>query len=326
MTHDLDALPHGGDVVMETLPDIGFTVSDAEIAQFRTAGFVRLRQVFSPDTIAYFQDLVDRRLHGGANEHEPADHAYLLALIGRRDFQLSLSRLIGQPSFFTFDHALEFVRGATATYPWYSSAMTFGYQRPDDFGCSIWTPLIPIDPAGQRGGIANIPRTLISGRFAYDMERVAVAAFETRDRWGKAITFEQFASARSAVLNNPTLADMFAALEVEDAYDLGDALIFDKHVIHRAVGLEAGPYDRRAAFAMRFVAADSRYDLPFAETLSYAKRRFGRPLAPTAHFDVSDTNGTLVVESERFDARDSRLVWIAPEQGLRSHRSPAKDL
>ena len=60
---------------------------------------------------------------------------------------------------------------------------------------------------------------------------------------------------RHGILNSPAMLEILENHRVEYDFEPGDALLFNKMVVHRGVVLEEGPLAKRAAYVMRFVEA-----------------------------------------------------------------------
>lgn len=101
---------------------------------------------------------------------------------------------------------------------------------------------------------------------------------------------------------------MLTAHAEEDGFAVGDALLFDKYVIHRSVPLGEGPIETRPAFVMRFVEVGSRYDRTRAENLEFPVTRYGYKAFTQSHLFVGKESGEIIDESDFFDRRHDRLV------------------
>ena len=114
---------------------------------------------------------------------------------------------------------------------------------------------------------------------------------------------------RDGPLNDPAMKKMLDYYTVEDSFELGDALIFDKNVIHRSVKLSDGKLDSRPALAIRFTDAEARYDKKRAMDLE-VPRKFWNYTGPTSiHLTVASENGTLMKDSPLFKENlNQRLI------------------
>ena len=114
------------------------------------------------------------------------------------------------------------------------------------------------------------------------------------------------------------MLEVLEAHQVEDDFQPGDALLFNKNVVHRSIMLGEGPLPKRAAYVMRFVDAESHYDLQRAKTLQFAEEQYGhgafpyRPLT-RQHIEISEAgaqNGDLLAQCAYFDNRDRRTIQL----------------
>ncbi|MDM2974072.1 hypothetical protein OGY62_14915 [Citrobacter sp. CK198] len=52
-------------------------------------------------------------------------------------------------------------------FSWHIGTQSFGYHHHQDFGYTIWAPLATINPRGQRGGMAYVPKNAVNGEYLY---------------------------------------------------------------------------------------------------------------------------------------------------------------
>ena len=197
----------------------------------------------------------------------------------------------------------ELKKNESKGFPWHIGTQSFGYQKADDFGCTIWTPLAPIQKAKQRGGMAYVPKNIVSGKFMYT--HIDPAIFKKLDEKIKNkndVTLDDFVYWRDGPLNDPAMNSILNYYAVEDDFKLGDALIFDKYVIHKSVMLNDGPLDSRAAFVMRFISNNSTYDKKRAEDLEIPRSHFDYSGPTRFHLDVCDQDGDLIRDSYLFES------------------------
>ncbi|MDR3439473.1 hypothetical protein [Telmatospirillum sp.] len=81
-------------------------------------------------------------------------------LIKDLTFQKTLLALTTRNLLFTQSIGFELKKNTSAGFPWHIGSQSFGYHRAEDFGCTIWTPLAPIDTRKQRGGMAYVPKDI----------------------------------------------------------------------------------------------------------------------------------------------------------------------
>ena len=309
--------------------DNKFLVTGKHKEQFQRDGFVKLDGFYSPEVVSTLLDRVEGEMAGGGSgqlqtnaifnrstydfEAEKTD---VYELLERPYFRRSVTELVGHDLFLTFEMCFELEKNVSKGFPWHVGMQSFGYQFAEEPAYTLWAPLHPVDPGGQRGGMAYVPENVISGFFAYRLEPVIVSTMETKERAGVRTTVLDYFKLRNGILNSPTMLEVLEAHQVEDDFQPGDALLFNKNVVHRSIMLGEGPLPKRAAYVMRFVDAQSHYDLQRARTLQFAEEQYGhgafpyRPLT-RQHIEISEAgaqDGDLLAECVYFDNRDRRTV------------------
>ena len=111
---------------------------------------------------------------------------------------------------------------------------------------------------------------------------------------------------------------------IEDSFQPGDALLFNKMVAHRSIMLGEGELPRRAAYSMRFINADSRYDTKRAQDLEFPTQQWGgegpydyKPFS-RQHTEIGEygaVDGSLLAESPYFDNPERRMVRRVDSSG-----------
>ena len=104
--------------------------------------------------------------------------------------------------------------------------------------------------------------------------------------------------------------------QVEDDFKPGDALLFNKMVVHRSIMLGDGVLPRRAAYVMRFIDAGSHYDLQRAKNLEFPVEKYGKGFIPykpftRQHIEIAEAgahDGDALAECAFFDDRDRRTI------------------
>ena len=229
--------------------------------------------------------------------------------------------------FLTFEVCFEIEQLVNEGFGWHVGVQSFGFQFSEEFGCTLWAPLQPVDPEGQRGGMAYVPQNVISGAFMYDqLEPAVVSTLRAKERAGVRTSFKEYNDLRSELLNTPSMTTILEAHRVEDDFQPGDVLVFNKWVVHRSITLEGGELPRRAAYVMRLVDADSRYDLQRAQNLELPAELYSRgpfpykPGHPPAHRDRRSGRGRrrqalgMRLLRRPRPAHDSALVPQAPRR------------
>lgn len=296
---------------MMTIQD-SFDLSQEDIESYRTKGFVVLRGLFTPTLIQHLQRRVRSQ---AASPTDPYQRGFdrlvydtctgdrsLYALLEEPRFRTLMRDLAGLDLFFTQGVGFSLRRKVSTGLAWHIESQSFGYQRVDDDAATLWTPLHPIRTRGQRGGVRYVPRSVLCGKFVY--QQVAPAVFryvEAKFRDG-GLPFEDYVALRDGTLNNEPLRSLLEHHAEEDDFDVGDALLMSKYVIHRSVPLADGPLAARDAFAFRFIAASSRYDRERARDVEIPRHYYGYDGPTRFHLDVCQRDGERIVESPLFDS------------------------
>lgn len=299
-----------------------FRVTEEQVRQFRTNGFVKLKGFFGEDVLDSIRARVEYELRNSFDDFKgdlsnfkydfESDKDLIYSVIGQKYFAETLSALTARKMFLTFEMCFEVEKNVSAGIPWHVGVHSFGYQRAEDFGCTVWAPLEAIDTKGQKGGMRYVPRTVMSGEFMYQYVEPAMArSVEIRAARGEDVSISDYFALRMGVLNSPAMVDIMETHAVEDDFELGDVFVFDKYVVHRSVRLGEGPVNRRAAFVMRFVDSNSRYDLPRALDIDLPVRQFNHALATRSHMEVATEDGELFAEGDYFDRKEARTVFDA---------------
>ncbi len=313
--------------------DSEFAITGAHREQFLRDGFVKLEGFLNPSVIAMLLDRVDTKSTSGADNASSGArfssvHRYLedgdtevFDLLERPYFRQAVTGLTRRDLFLAFDTSSEIERNVNKGLPWHIDVTSYGFQFSEQFACSLWAPLHPIDASGQRGGIACVPLHVLPGDFAYSAELAVVEVLKARERAGKTTSPQEYRDLRE-FLNSPALKELLDVHQVEYDFDPGDVLLFNKTVAHRSVMLGEGELSRRAAYVLRFVDADSRYDLNQARTLNYPAEHYGKGLFPygpraSQYLQIAEAgaeHGDLISQCAYFSDRDRRMVRRTSDQ------------
>jgi len=285
-----------------------FSIRPTDIDSFKLNGFLLLKGLFTKELIDYFSGIINDELQEPTDKYQTGfnrvrydifdQDSNIYEVLADSTFKKVLSALCERDMIFTQALAFELKKSSSSGFPWHIGTQSFGFQRAEDFGCTIWIPLVPIDAKGQRGGMAYVPTNKVSGDFMYKC--VDPSTFnliqEKIDR-NEDLYIDEFMQLRDGPLNDPAMKKMLDYYTVEDSFELGDALIFDKNVIHRSVKLLDGKLDSRPALAIRFTDAEARYDKKRAMDLE-VPRKFWNYTGPTSiHLTVASEDGTLMKDS-----------------------------
>ena len=164
--------------------------------------------------------------------------------------------------------------------------------------------------------MAYVSENVISGSYGYQFDPAIVSTMKAKERAGISTSVADYFKMRGAVFNAYPMIDILESHQVEDDFQPGDALLFNKNVVHRSVMLGEGPLPRRAAYVMRFVDLESHYDLQRAKTLEFGEEQYGKGMFPyksftRQHIEIAEAgaqHGDLLSECVYFDNRDRRTV------------------
>lgn len=309
--------------------DNNFSLSLEQKGKFERDGFVKLDGFLNAAAVKALLDRIDGEMDRGtprnfsvntlfnrAKYDFEIEKAPVYELLERPYFREALTSLTGLDLFLTFEMCFELEKNVSKGFPWHVGVQSFGYQIAEEFGCTLWTPLHPIDAKGQRGGMAYVPESVVSGDFAYRLEPAVVSTLKAKEKAGIRTTVTEYFEMRTAFYNSPPLTEVFENHQVENDFEPGDALLFNKNVFHRSIMLGEGPLPRRAAHVMRLVDLESHYDLQRANMLQFAEEQYGkgifayRPFT-RQHIEIAEAgaqDGDLLAECVYFDNQDRRMV------------------
>ncbi|WP_437596140.1 hypothetical protein WMF28_26505 [Sorangium sp. So ce590] len=304
---------------METISD-RFSITERDIESYRQTGFVLLKRFFSEDMVLYLRDKVRAELSTPTDSYQKgfsrlgydlcSGDAVIYELLRDRRFRAAMSALTGHRLFFTQGVGFELKRNLSKGFEWHIESQSFGFHRTEDYACTIWAPLHPIDTKGQRGGMRYVPKDIISGEYMYSHVDPAVfrCMQERIDAGG--VAFEDYVALRDGPLNSSGMNSLLEFFAVEDDYELGDILLMDKYVIHRSVLLGDGPLESRDAFSLRFICETSRYDRARAHMIEIPRNYFRYPGPTRFHLDVCQNDGDRIVDSPFFQDREQRRIGV----------------
>jgi len=305
--------------MMDSTVNDKFVLTGDDISSFKKNGFVVLRRFLSDFTINHLQTSIDDHMRL-LSENQTGfkrvgydifeNDLVLSDLIRNNNFSHTLTTLANRSLFYTQGLGFQIEKEKHTGFPWHIGTQSFGYQRGDDFGCSMWVPLTNIDPQGQGGGMSYVPENIISGSFMYSdidpaidkmMQSIAENDPENLD-------LQSYLELRHSVLNSSAISTLLEYFKCTDAFVPGDVFIFNKNVIHVSEPLLEGPIETRTAFVMRFVDIDSRYDLTRAKGLDFPDKYFGHPPSSDFHRRVSQQDGQFIRDSLIFSPEFPRKL------------------
>lgn len=292
--------------------DHGFRITPAQKKQFERDGFVKLPGFLNANVVEMLLNRVD------------ADKGDIFELLERPYFRRALTDLVERDLFFTFELLFEVEKNVSPGQPWQVGVQSFGYQFAREFGCNIWAPLHPVNAKGQRGGVACVPRPVISGEWVFEMEAAVVSTLKAREEAGVKTSLADYFELRHGILNSPVMLEILENHQVEDDFEPGDVLVFHKMVVHKSIRLEEGKLSRRAAHVLHFIDAGSHYDLQRAQNLDYPIRQYRKELLPykpiaRQHIELAEAgavHGDLLAESAYFSDRGRRMLRRKRSSGM----------
>lgn len=234
-------------------------VDAADYATFERNGFVRLRQIFTPEAVDHIRTCAEEKIEEQAAGYKPDEMriAYRLHQMPLMQGILSDPALAGLLTGLTQcglvpteSQAFELTKDRGAV-PWHFGYISYGYIRAEDMAFTLWVPLGDID-AETGGGMAYVPEHIISARHGYDLGTMLAPEILAGD--DPTDLLDAFDAAHQAMV------PFFEKHCVEDDFQVGDALLFNKHVWHRSSPWLKEDSARRLGIAMRFVADTARVD------------------------------------------------------------------
>lgn len=288
-----------------------FQITESDIKKFQQDGFLLLKGVFSQEFISTVKNKIDNDISAPSDKYQSGfsriafdlfeGDETIASLMTDTHFRKVMNQLSGKELLYTQGLGFELKKNDSKGFPWHIGTQSFGYQQAEDFGCTIWTPLVPINNNDQQGGMAYVPKSKVSGEFLYnDIDPVVFEMTQKKIETNSDLSLEEFVHLRDGPLNDAAMKKILDFFAVQDDYELGDALIFDKHVIHRSVFLKEGAIDARAAFVMRFVCSQSKYDKKRALNLEIPREHFKYKGPTRFHLDVCKEDGELIKSSILF--------------------------
>ena len=300
-----------------------YQLSEEAIQKFKDAGYLKLNNFLSKDFVMYLLEHVRLQVcppkdNFGAQFSKfkydimNSDQQVLL-FVTSNEFASIVHQLISQTIFFTQGIGFSLEKNKGSGFPWHVGTQSFGFQRLEDYGVTIWIPLVPIRTKEQGGGMAYVPKNKLSGKFVYQhVDSLPGYISKLVEGKTKEEGLEIFLSVKHSLLNSPTMGPLLMSLAEEDDFELGDALIFDKYVIHRSIPLREGHIDIRHAFVMRFSCIDARYNQHSVNMLEYPRQAFSFAGSSNFNLDVCEKDGQLIRDSKFFkDSIEHRTVKMS---------------
>lgn len=278
--------------------------------EYAETGAVVLRDFFNGEFIELIRERFGTLVSSPTDKYQSGfsrvgydlfeDLDVLRPLLKNEHFRMHMYELHREELIFTQALGFELVANINKGFPWHIGTQSFGYQRAEDFGCTIWIPLIPIDPQKQGGGMQYVKRSDVSGNFMYrDVDPRVFEILEKREQTNESVTVEEYVAFRDGPLNDPGMKSILDTFAVEPKLDLGDAILFDKNVIHASVPMKPGVHSTRQALAIRFISPESRFDEKRANRLEIPRRMLDFKGPTRFHLELGLADGELLRLSPR---------------------------
>lgn len=173
--------------------DNDFSLTSEHKEQFQRAGFVRLEGFYNSSVVDTLLARIDAEMDRStasslksnamftrAKYDFETERAQVYELLARPYFRKAVTDLVGCELFLTFEVCFELEKNVSKGFPWHVGAQSFGYQMAEEFGCTLWAPLHPVDAKGQRGGMAYVPENLVSGHYVKRLEEAIVSTLKAK--------------------------------------------------------------------------------------------------------------------------------------------------
>lgn len=243
-------------------------LGEADKTSFRRHGFLKIKGLLTPLAVDALREVAEEQVSAassiGATYGETFSRlSYGLgssevfqAVYTARQFKSTIGELIGTRMIATESNGFELLPGRTG-FPWHYGSLSFRFIRSEDMAWSVWFPLDRIDPQQQGGGMAYVSEEIMSCAGNYQISSI-VSHLKSQGE-----NYDDLTEGLNKVFGfqGRLPRDIFERHAVEDAFDVGDAFIFNKNVWHRSSPLREGPLKRRLAVNMRFIDWRSRLDL-----------------------------------------------------------------
>lgn len=295
----------------------GFSLSQQNIEDFQRKGYLKLSEVFSAEFIEYLNECVETQTEKPSDSYGKEfgkfkydllnDDPRVLALIQNSLFQNVMHTLTGKSLVYTQGIGFKLRKEVDKGFPWHVGTQSFGFQRREDYGCTIWIPLTPVNAKKQGGGMAYVPTDVLSGEFVYQHIN-CVPPYIEASMSGEQDNFDHFLKVKNDLLNSDTMGPVLDHFAEQDDFNIGDAILFNKYVIHRSVPLREGEQDVRLAFVIRFADVESRYDNERVEHLEFARRNFPYSASSDLNLRICEKGGDRIVNSPTLSPVEGRII------------------
>ncbi|NET01947.1 MAG: hypothetical protein F6K62_18575 [Sphaerospermopsis sp. SIO1G2] len=240
------------------------TVSIEDRQFFKQHGFIKLKNVFTNETINELQRLIAQ---SNGMKTPPQSYSGDMSRIGYDIEEKVTQNICNSDNFQNLIKQLTDDRGATfiqgigfeltpnqTGFNWHHDIMSLCHVMPDDLAYTLWIPLDPINTKEQHGGLAYVSRQIYSAQHYFNL----VYQLVKQDKFNAFVQTEDFKNWNFQTAD-PVENFILENNKVEDDFELGDALLFDKFVWHKSCTLKRGKLTSRRAYVMRFLDGKARY-------------------------------------------------------------------
>ena len=295
-----------------------FELTKEQVFQFQQQGYIVIKNLFTEKFVSEALLLAKGELKEPQTNYGKTfnrlkydvgnNEEIILSLMQNEIFSNTLKKLTEKKLLFTQGLSFELKKNKDKGFPWHVGTVSFGCQREEDMGYTLWIPFCKINSAKQAGGMKLVPTKVFSGRFIFQyinlLPKFINKKLENKDN----IDFEYFYHLKNDILNLPAISELLDYYAEEPNLNIGDAIFFNKYVLHRSVPLKEGTIDSRIALALRFVELESKYDKARAENQEYPKKIFNYSGSSNFNIEVCKTDNQLLSTSPIFKNTLSKRI------------------
>lgn len=278
-------------------------LSQKEKNLFSENGFVKLKKLLTGEAIDKLRDLT---AESNGVEKVPESYSGDFSRVGYdlenevthkiysdNNFKYTLKQLIERELIFTQGVGFELKPNKKGFY-FHLDLVSFNFIKPEDLGYSLWIPLIPINTKEQHGGMAYVPRKAYPSSGYYDL-RYELIQHQDFSQFCQTEDFNYFDFFYASKLEELVLEKN----QVEDDFEVGDALLLDKFIWHRSCPLKEGAWPSRMAYTMRFVDSQARYSKIFLNGLYSLIKSNGDDTLTSFGYKLTDLKeGDIICKSQ----------------------------
>lgn len=259
-------------------------VGPEQVAAFERSGAVKLGGLLDAEAAAELRGRLEAEL-GPAKASVGRDYdaydrvkydagstgALAREIVRGEEFKKAIHALI--PGRLLYTQSVGFALGpGKAGLDWHFDLVSYAFIHPQSPAYSVWLPLTPVDPDGQRGGMEYVGEDIYSGR-----DKMVLSARHFHEGPRVIAEVGGLGAYRSLMPCSPAEKVVLDRHRIEHAFAPGDALVFSRYVWHRSCPMHEGPVPRRLALTVRFVAADALYDRTLCQKFAEFSVAYGNP-------------------------------------------------